>query len=67
MKRKEEEFASMLSKKERQMRLAQDNFDAQLLGKDMEMRAAFDKQRLDMKRVLREHKDEMEKYRKEQE
>lgn len=33
----------------------------------MEMRAAFDKQRLDMKRVLREHKDEMEKYRKEQE
>jgi len=47
------------------MRLAQDNFDAQLLGKDMEMRAAFDKQRLDMQRVLRDHKDEMEKYRKE--
>ena len=49
------------------MRLAQENFDAQLQGKDMEMRAAYDKQRLDMKRVLREHKDEMEKYRKEQE
>ena len=47
------------------MRLAQENFDAQLQGKDMEMRAAYDKQRLDMKRVLREHKDEMEKYRKE--